>query len=312
MSDCPGPEEMSAYAEGRLGDPAALEGHLVSCPSCRRSAIALSRIQPSRAARPWWPTAAAALLLMTLSLIWVRRERTPALPSPSAPFASGDSTFLLGHATSVTLRAGSRWDPLLGLLEGAAFVEDPGEPCRIRVPGGVVVTSKGSFLIEILPAKAVFWMKDACAAEASPVRIWVRDGSAELRLDSGETTHLLPSPAPPGWKGEAGWRKEAPASEPYVWETLLGRRDPTASVSVRFPAAGKLWEMPLGAPLLEAKDLLRVRVEVLDGWVRIRAGSYDVLEARVEGLPERMRPVEGKPGLRVWGGKAEVLETRCR
>lgn len=309
MEPCPLPETLGAYIERRLPAPETeeAEAHLAACPACRDAVLLLSRLRASPAARFGWPAAAAALLLLALSVAWTRRDR-PAPPA-SAPVPSGDTTLLVGRATSVTLRAGSRWEGLR-LLEGAAWIEDPGEPLSILVPGGAVQLTRASLRIEVLPAKAAVWIRDAWAADAS-VRIWVRDGSAELKRPDGSIEKLLPSPAPGGWTGETGWRRGPPAAEPYVWEALLRRKDPSASVSLRFPAGGRLWEVPLGAPLLEAKDLLRVRAEAGSGRIRVRAGAYTLLDAPVASLEDRMRPVDGMPGLRTLGG-IEVLEERAR
>ena len=311
MSPCPAPEDLGAYAERRLppSESEAMESHLADCTRCREAAVFLAPPPvPEIHGRRWWPAAAAALLVVSLGLAWPRREK--ALPAPSLRAPSGDRTLLVGHAVSVTLREGSRWEGL-SLLSGSAWIEDPGEALEVRVPGGVLSFSKASLLVEVLAeAKASLLLRDAWAASPR-LRIWVRDGSAELRHADGSVEKFLPSPAPGSWRGETGWRKGSPVSEPYVWESVLRRKDPSGSAAIRFPAGGRCWEIPLGTPLLEAKDLLRVRVESRSGRVRVRAGAYELLEAPVSSLEDRMKPVEGRPGLRILGG-IEVLKERSR
>lgn len=295
---------------------------------------------------PW--AAAAALLLAATAFLAFRTPETqkpPALSQATAPVAlpDADRFLLAGRATAVTLRSGSRAEVIgtaLKLMDGSAWVEDPGEPVEIRIPGGSISVTKGILLVEIPKTEAAVWLRAACADEGG-IRLLVVSGSALLIPDGGEPVAVTAgqeaslgasgvdgprAAASPAWRGDGGWQRFqpmpmqwrdgvkvlAPGAEAYVWEAVLRRSTPTATAGLRFRAAGRCWEMPLGAPLAQAEGWLRVRVEVRGGLARIRAGSYEMLREPLATLERKLDAVGGEPGLRVWGGDVEVSEARWK
>lgn len=325
MEPCPLPETLGAYLEHRVAE-SEIEAHLAACPACRETVLHLSRLRVHPLSRLWIPAAAAALLLAVVALNWTPRSAT-VLP-PAATPESPATVVLLGQASSAALKPGGRMElrsGLLHLLEGALWIEDPGEPLEIRLPGGALEILEARLLVEVLPPKReTAWIREARAEGAPEVRVWVESGAATLKLENGERKPFGPGGEAPSWRGEGRWRPapSLPArvrdgcwalkEDASVWEAVLRRLDPSASVGVRFRSGGKLWEVPLGRVLLEAPGRLRVRVETAGGKVRIRAGSYETFAGAATDLVKRLEPVQGEPGLRAWGGEVEIVEARAR
>lgn len=237
----------------------------------------------------------------------------------------------------------------LRVLEGTLWVEAPGEPIRILAGEAVVSAEETMLLVEMpRPAGAAGFpfLREALAGDAAG-RLRVLSGAAtvrrpgiavvrvaagqELLLDAARPSQI-PADQPPTWRGDGGWER-TPGSLParlregrlvlappggealrssYVWETRFRRIDLTAGAAVCFEAGGRGWELPLGAPLGEGTGWVRVRVEVRDGWVRVRAGAYEMLSARVETLAGRLETVAPVCGLRAWGGDLEIADSRWR
>lgn len=328
--------------------------------------------------RTWIPFAAAAALLVTAGGLWSHfhfhsRDQRPgatATPSPSAPVPpapflasegmleaapEGDS-LILGQAGSLTLKGGSRLlirrqgpAPELTLLEGALWLENPGEPLILRAGEAMVQVEDAVLLLERFPRArktGALWLSEALASEVEAgARLCVISGTVLLRVEGQEERRLEAgqeallqaggklrvSPLGPlslSWRGDQGWARPAglplrleagehalahPAREDaWAWEALLRRADPRAAASLCFVADGKGWQVPLGVPWGEPGKLLRVRMELRDGWVRLVAGPYEILRKPLAALPEMGEPGPAIWGLKVWGGSLEVVDSRWR
>ena len=328
-----------------LGDFAAAPDPL----SARAERAALGALP--RRSRPWIPLAAAAALLLAAGIPFLRRpsqdpEAGAAPPSPeqASPFSAqeaGDRSLMAGRSGLLTLKAGSRAEMRgleTNLSEGILLLEARGETLRIRASGALLSCSEGKILGEGLPTPGqAGWIRDAWAGEAGG-RAIALEGGAELRRPDGGTlllrtgmeADLVSGPSrpatPPAWRGDGGWehltglplrlcqetRLLAPKdlAGDFVWEVLCRRLDPSAGAGICFPAEGGGWELPVGSPL--AGGMLRIRVESRRGWVRIQAGPHELLKSRGEDLSRRAGAGLNGCGLRAWGGKLEVLESRWK
>jgi hypothetical protein len=225
------------------------------------------------------------------------------------------------------------------LERGSARLENPGEPivllvgdASLRLERGVVVAER-----EAPPSPAVSWISAAHAETPLPWRVVVLEGSALLTL--GEGNHALRAgqefspvsglrPATPlSWSGEEGWREvpglpvrisegvrplgEVPEGD-YAWEALF-RREAGTGMSVLLRLEDRGVSFPLGGALLRAGDsLVRVRVTVRRGWVRIEAGGERVFSARIAEALRRLPPAAPACGLQCWGGAADIHRARWR
>ena len=378
-SPCPDPlslarasEETLAHAADcgscrrALADLAALKG-LEGRVSAAGERAALRAVPQAR--RPLWiPLAAAGLLLAAglsvLGPLSSGKGRSPALgpsipasiPSFGVPGPDGlleasakGTSLVLGQSAALSLREGSRIRVRQGpgeaatLLEGALWLEDPGEPLTLRAGGALVEVERAELLLETLSlpeASGASWVREALAAGEGRVRLAVLSGSAHvgaLRISAGEEV-LLGSEGPGEvrplgplpWRGAAGWRRmeglPAPLKEgahslapgtlqdAYVWEAVFRRMHPAAGASVRLAAGGQGWEVPLGAPLGAPGTPVRLRLEVRGGWVRLTAGSYEILRRPGQSLAGAagLDPADPRCGLKVWGGDLELAESRWR
>lgn len=344
VPDSPGRREVLDHAAACRSCRQALadlmEGELLPLPPHAAGRILrLSR----RSARAWIPWSAAAAVLAALLLPW-RSEKPVPTGLPKAPHArtlppagwdADPSVF--GRSGSVTLKPGSHarlQGSELVLLEGSAWVEDPGEPLTLRAGEGTAQIEAGVFLLERVGPASFSWVPEALASEDG-ARLFVVSGSAkvgdlvveagmQIRLDSPE------APAPFAglpWRGD-GWQHLAgmprrlgggdhllgpePPPESFVWELLFRRSDRSAAAGVTFPAGGQGWLVPLGGPLGEGTGWLRARLELRQGWVRLTAGSYEILRQPAEGLGLRLEPGKPQLGLKSWGGELEVKESRWK
>ena len=360
LADCPSCR--LALCEWEAKSPALL--------SPRVERVIMTHVKRGASKRSWLLIAsAAAALLLGVLWPWVRDLRVPVLrPSgdglaraesqrPPASFvsahpggcleaASGDLSCVLGRTCSLTLRQGSRLSiPASGeiaLVEGALWLEDPGESFTVRVGGARISVESATLSLERTQRRTVAWLREASASEEGEARLCVldgfvlilREGTPSLKVLAGQeilfSSSGLRGPQPSGpltWRGDGAWQSFlipgrlgegvhplAPRdlSESYAWEALIRRVDPSAGAAVLFPAGGKGWRVLLGKPL-EQEGWLRVRVEVRGGWVLLQAGSYEILRRPVTTLAQGLSPAEdGICGVRVWGGDLEVAKARWR
>lgn len=358
---CPDPLTLAELASGPPSSRReSLLRHAEGCGACRGALSDLAAIrgleQPleppvlDRAVQPlrspprrWVPWAAAAALLLGVFLVRERVGQPPA-PASSSPVAvrplpkaweAGPS--FLGRASSLALREGSRARIAPGellLLEGAAWVEDPGEPLILRAGEVPVQVEAGVFLLELRP-KAFAWLQEAAASEGEAF-LFVVSGSARVEgrmVEAGMRIPLEPLGGPVRftdlpWRGDAGWQRlpglpllvtggeqvlgPEPPPEAYAWELVFRRGEPTAAAGIRFAAGEKGWRLPLGEVLGGSGDWVRVRVEVQGGWARLLAGSRELLRQPVAALGAGLEPVPPGLGLRSWGGVLEVKEARWK
>lgn len=371
---CPPPETLADYhhcpPEGSARE--ALEVHAAACPRCRQLLVLLASAEEAEPYQPsaetlsrwtglaapsgaWgWRAAAAALLLAAAGLGWLLNPSS-APPSASTPpqvrgglpDAEGDRAGILGSATLLTLKAGSRMSPLPGgsvpgvrLDAGALWVEAPGEEVLLAAGEARIALRQGVVLLECRAARASAWLPSAHADQDPGWRLCVVEGEATLRLKDGE--RRVPAgrqvrggegdpaegPCPPlVWKGEAAWQEvgeapvsvqagflalgEVPAGD-YVWEALL-RREAVTGVSVRLRLDGKGVSIPLGGALLQGgPGLLRVRAAFRDGHLRLQAGSQEVFSGSAGEALRRFPPAPAACGVQSWGGLLEVRQARWR
>lgn len=355
---CPDPFVLAAGADPSSPDRAGVLAHAADCGACRAAlADLLAALEgaPQTTAgaeraglkalkggsRLWIPLSAAAALLLAVGLFHrdapQRPPETPALPAPAIP-DDREVSLVLGRASALTLKPGSRAQVTaegVTLLEGALWLEDPGEPLTLQAGGSKVEVTQATLLLEMgASPKVSFWLQEALASEGG-ARLVVLTGSARVKgteVKAGEEMLLESGVVRPAsalaWRGDEGWKgweglplrlKEgahplAPEAlqDGYVWEALVRRLNPEAALGLRFAAGGKGWQVPLGAP--GAGALVRVRVEVRGGWVRLQAGGTEILRRPVEALQGKggLDPAEARCGLRVWGGELEVVEARWK
>lgn len=244
------------------------------------------------------------------------------------------------------LRMGSSACPPC-LVEGMLWIEAAGEPVAVEAAGTRIEARDAVLLLcADVPSKAVgsTWVREADASEDGGAFVAVLSGSVTCTVPGREPVvvrggqeALLEAPADATalratlpWRGDAGWRRLPQATpfrlasgshdlapglgmDGYVWEVVFRRLAPSVSVGVRFStdgAAGRGWELPLGAPL--ADERVRVSVQASGGWIRLLAGSYAFFDCSAASLGRGLDAGTAGCGLHVMGGEVEVLECRWR
>ena len=260
---------------------------------------------------------------------------------------AGRSGTLVLRAGSRTVREPG--EPLR-LVSGALELTARGEPCELAFSRTRISVETGELILEARKepaASSAGWplLTEALGAveEAPGARLSVLAGSAvlaaggrRLTLEAGQAAFLtgdaLPEARTSDFTGPAVWRegKSLPRRfrdqtvdlapgfgkkplDDYAWEAVLTRTTPATAVILRFPA-GRGWELPLGFNLTgEPGTPFRVGVEVRRGWVRLEVGGREIAACSVSELAGQVQKSDGSvPGLRIWGGDAEILSARWR
>lgn len=328
-----------------------LPTHLEACPACRGVAGRLARLDllgrealaweglvpvpalPRRTGALRW-VAAAALLLLTITLAWRREEGTRPAPTPIAPTPGLE--ILLEPAEGARLR---REGALLFLESGTCWVAlGPATSLELAGPLPLLLTPGTQAELRIDRAPAALLLREASAATGPVLLVSIVSGEARAgtlaipagiraRLEAGRDPVLEPLggdalAAIDAWRSR---RLEAAASERRHQGLLslqapaflplgspacftAGVRRVTGHLVLRYPLAGGFGETTLGG-LPAWGDGAWHRVSVRSG----PAGAEIFLDGRrLLAVPPAKRR-EGKPeaGLGVRGGSLEVEDVRA-